>query len=201
MTGLVLNLTPLSAGLHDQVVTLHDQWKRTPPDRMPPHAVVMTTEAIRQIVVASVYLYDAGPFLLMEFYVTNPHVPARIRHAASVHGAGAALAIAASQGRLLLAAARTRGIERVLARVGFRDTRATVWACKVPPIPVWQDVMPPPGDAPPEGDVTVTNPKAALANDQLEQAAPRVQPRKKARKKATVRKKVSGRRKKRSGLG
>ena len=185
MPGIVLSLTPLTAEMHDQVVELHEQlWKRTPPDRMPPAAVVMTTPGHHgnPLVVAAVYLYPAGPFLLMEFYVTNPAFTARIRLAASVAGGGAALAIAASQGRLLLAAARTKGIERVLARVGFRDTRATLWACKVPPVPVWQDVEAPPEDAPSGGDMTVS--ERQLDNRRTDEkptpAPPRVRPRKKA---------------------
>jgi hypothetical protein len=172
---------------------------------MPPYAIVMTTVQGRRIVVASCYLYPAGPFLLMEFYVTNPLVPARIRWAASVAGAVSALGIAASQGRLLLAAARTKGIECVLARAGFRDTRATVWACKVQPQPVWQDIVPPPGDAPPGGAVTATkrSPKDNRAPEPKDEpeAEPRVRARKKGVKKKTLRRKVVGRRKKRSGLG
>lgn len=210
MPGLILSLTPLTADMHDQVVELHHMWKRTPPDRMPPHAIVMTTEtdADGVTVVAGCYLYPAGPFLLMEFYVTNPEFPARIRWAASVAGAVSALGIAASQGRLLLAAARTKGIECVLARAGFRDTRATIWACKVQPQPVWQDVVPPPGDAPPGGAVTIA--KQSLEDnptpepDEEPEAEPRVRARKKAVKKTskkTTRRKVVGRRKKRSGLG
>lgn len=194
--------------MHDQTVSLHGYWKRTPPDRMPPHAVVMTAPGLtgtRSVVVAACYLYPAGPFLLMEFYVTNPDFPARIRWAASVAGAVSALGIAASQGRLLLAAARTKGIECVLARAGFRDTRATIWACKVQPQPVWQDVVPPPGDAPPGGAVTATkqSPKDSRAPepDEEPEAKPRVRARKKAVKKKTSRRKVVGRRKKRSGLG
>ncbi len=202
MPGIVLSLTPLTAEMHDQVVDLHHHWKRTPPDRMPPAAVVMTTGLEHRPVVAAVYLYPAGPFLLMEFYVTNPLFPARIRLAASVAGGGAALAIAASQGRLLLAAARTKGIERVLARVGFRDTRATLWACKVPPVPVWQDVEVPPEDAPSGGDMTVS--ERQLDNRRTDEkptpAPPRVRPRKKAVKKK-ARRKVVGLRIKRSGLG
>ncbi len=201
MPGIVLSLTPLTAEMHDLVVDLHAHWKRTPPDRMPPAAVVMTGDppghAFKNLV-AAVYLYPAGPFLLMEFYVTNPAFPSRIRLAASVAGGGAALAIAASQGRLLLAAARTKGIERVLARVGFRDTRATLWACKVPPVPVWQDVAPPPGDAPPGGAMSITESDDASEEEPL--APPRVRPRKKAVKKK-ARRKVVGRRVKRSGLG
>lgn len=209
--------------MHDQVVQLHQYWKRTPPDRMPPHAIVMTVPASANRtpvawfdgpkdsglkVVAAVYLYPAGPFLLMEFYVTSPQFPARIRWAASVAGAVSALGIAASQGRLLLAAARTKGIECVLARAGFRDTRATIWACKVQPQPVWQDIVPPPGDAPPGGAVTATkqSPKddRAPEPDEEPEAKPRVRARKKAVKKTSkkvTRRKVVGRRKKRSGLG
>lgn len=207
MPGLILSLTPLDAYLHDQVVELHEHWKRTPPDRMPPQAVVMTAteQGVPRSVAAAVYLYPAGPFLLMEFYVTNPHMHRRIRWAASVAGAVSALGIAASQGRLLLAAARTKGIECVLARAGFRDTRATVWACKVPPVPVWQDIVPPPGDAPPGGAVTVTK-RSTKDNpvpepDEEPETIPRVRARKKAVKKKTSRRKVVGRRKKRSGLG
>lgn len=208
MPGLILSLTPLTADIHDQVVGLHERWKRTPPDRMPPHAVTMTATPpghLGSLVVAACYLYPAGPFLLMEFYVTNPEFPARIRWAASVAGAVSALGIAASQGRLLLAAARTKGIECVLARAGFRDTRATIWACKVQPQPVWQDIVPPPGDAPPGGAVTATkkSPKddRAPEPDEEPEAKPRVRGRKKAVKKKTSRRKVVGRRKKRSGLG
>lgn len=218
MPGLILSLTPLTADLHDQVVDLHAHWKRTPPDRMPPYAIAMTVPVDMDVpryagkgltdVVAAVYLYPAGPFLLMEFYVTNPGFPARIRWAASVAGAVSALGIAASQGRLLLAAARTKGIECVLARAGFRDTRATIWACKVQPQPVWQDVVPPPADAPAGGAVTVTkrSPKDSSTPEAKEE--PEVEPRVRARKKAvkktskkTTRRKVVGRRKKRSGLG
>ncbi len=208
MPGLILSLTPLSKDLHLQVIGLHHYWKRTQPPEMPEHAVVMTAPGIAEMrphVVAAVYLYPAGPFLLMEFYVTNPEFPARIRWAASVAGGGAALAIAASQGRLLLAAARTKGIECVLARAGFRDTRATIWACKVPPVPVWQDIVPPPGDAPPGGAVTVTKRSTkdnhAPEPDEEPETIPRVRARKKAVKKKTPRRKVVGRRKKRSGLG
>lgn len=216
MPGLIISLTPLTADLHDQVVDLHAHWKRTPPDRMPPHSIVMTVPIGMDIprydagkgptvVVAACYLYPAGPFLLMEFYVTSPAFPARTRWAASVAGAVSALGIAASQGRLLLAAARTKGIECVLARAGFRDTRATIWACKVPPQPVWQELVPPPADAPAGGAVTVTksspkdNPTPG-AKDEPE-AEPRVRARKKSVKKKTTRRKVVGRRKKRSGLG
>ncbi len=206
MPGLIISSTPLTADIHDEVVDLHAHWKRTPPDRMPPHAVVMTSPLkLGPEVVAAVYLYPAGPFLLMEFYVTNPEFSRRIRWAASVAAAVSALGIAASQGRLLLAAARTKGIECVLARAGFRDTRATVWACKVPLVPVWQDIVPPPGDAPPGGAVTVTK-RSTKDNpvpepDEEPETIPRVRARKKAVKKKTSRRKVVGRRKKRSGLG
>ncbi len=216
MPGLILSLSPLTADLHDQIVDLHHVRRRTPPDRMPSAGIVMTSPVPLTVpgylgvtgptvVVAACYLYPAGPFLLMEFYVTNPEFPRRIRWAASVAGGGAALAIAASQGRLLLAAARTKGIECVLARAGFRDTRATIWACKVPPVPVWQDIVPPPGDAPPGGAVTVTKRSTkdnhAPEPDEEPETIPRVRARKKAVKKKTPRRKVVGRRKKRSGLG
>lgn len=206
MPGLIISLTPLTAGLHDQVVVLHEHRKRTPPDRMPPHAVIMTGDIEKhQRVVAACYLYPAGPFLLMEFYITNPLFHLRTRWAASVAGAVSALGIAASQGRLLLAAARTKGIECVLARAGFSDTRATIWACRVKPQPVWQEIVPPPADAPAGGAVTVTkqSPKdseASGAKDEPEEK-PRVRARKKSVKKKTTRRKVVGRRKKRSGLG
>lgn len=208
MPGLIISSTPLTADIHLQVIGLHHHWKRTQPPEQPEQAVVMTAPGVaevRPIVVAAVYLYPAGPFLLMEFYVTNPEFSRRIRWAASVAAAVSALGIAASQGRLLLAAARTKGIECVLARAGFRDTRATVWACKVPPVPVWQDIVPPPGDAPPGGAVTVTkrstkdNP--VPESDEEPETIPRVRARKKAVKKKTPRRKVVGRRKKRSGLG
>ncbi len=207
MPGLILSLTPLNAQLHDQVADLHRERGRTPPDRMPPHAVLITAPEYAGFpeVVAAVYLYPAGPYLLMEFYVTNPAYHRRTRWAASVAGAASALGIAASQGRLLLAAARTKGIECVLARAGFRDTRATIWACRVRPMPVWQEVVPPPGDAPPGGAVTATkrSPKDSRAPepDEEPEAKPRVRGRKKAVKKKTSRRKVVGRRKKRSGLG
>lgn len=205
MASVPLNLTPLTEDLHQDIRSLHRNWKRTPPPEMPDHSVVLTTPD--GDVVASVYLYVAGPYLLAEFYVTNPRFSPRVRHLATNLGVQGVRAVAASRGLTVFATARTRGIEQTLMRARFRDTRATVWALPPTPIQVW--VPPPETESPPEdvapgGEVTVTETRAHTSAGRRSRPATKrpTPPTVRARKKTVkVAKKVSGRRKKRDGQG
>ena len=124
-----LLLAPLTPVLHQQVVELHKGFGLNPPP-YPKEAILVTTE--EWDVVASVYLYEATPWLFAEFAIASP-----VYRRKTVYGAGrlmveALVARAAMKGLVPFAAPRSRGIELLLKRCGFAPSGTQVWTAAVP---------------------------------------------------------------------
>lgn len=89
-------------------------------------------------VVASVYLYETDLFLFAEFLVTNPDYPRRLRHLACMIVTQSTLSQATARGIYVVSAPRTTGLERILARAGFRDSTVSMWIRKLGPVQVYR---------------------------------------------------------------
>lgn len=93
-------------------------------------------------IVASVYLYETPTFLFVEYLVTNPKFSMRIRYAACMWIMQALIALAATEGLILLATPRSMGAQRIIARHGFRDSGFPMWVRKRQGMQLWTAAEP-----------------------------------------------------------
>lgn len=182
-----------------------------PPPAYPELAMVMTASPSpfpTPRVVAACYLYPVQMFLHLEFLITNDEFPRRLRHKAIELGLGALLALAAARGSLLIAAPRTLGLEQILTRRGFRDTRATMYVLRAPSIPVYvtpqeaeSPSLPAPRQTKPKREGRRATTRQAAGRSEKEATVASVKARKKAVKRSASAKKAKPGRRQRPGLG
>ncbi len=116
-----LRVVPCTQQLFTEYVQAHaarGNW--TPPAHAEGIWVIDETGAF----VAGVQLFAAGPYLLAEDLATSIKQPLRLRHAAAELIAGQAVGFAIASCKTLRMTVRSKGLRRMLRRLGFKTQAA-----------------------------------------------------------------------------
>lgn len=182
-----MHMVPMSQPVYEQVATLHRAMGVYPPPP-PERSMVLVDDA--GVLVGSVCLYEARPFLLCEYFILNPEKPLRLRHHATKVLIEAVLGYAASNALAPVAPASSRGLATMLRRYGFSKSPATLYAAAIPSLPI-ADPVPKTSDT-----VQISkSPRRADAPKEIRKEKGRDEGKKSVPKKKGKRKRPSARRK------
>lgn len=132
-TDVKLFIVPIAPEYHDHVCDIHYAQKlRRPPE--PKDAIVVVNE--NRELVASLYIFEARPFSLGEFFVGNSEMPATVVHQAGGIVIEQWLSSCAQRGLTAVCAPNAKGVIAGLRRHGFQDTGCTMLICHEPAVPV-----------------------------------------------------------------
>lgn len=79
--------------------------------------------------IAGSCLYQAGPYLLVEFFAMNPHEPLRLRHRATMLGLGAIRTVGAAMNLTPMCLVHHAGLAKCLERAGWNQDKSGAWIC------------------------------------------------------------------------
>ena len=188
MMQVQLHLAPFDADVHQQVLALHEHYGKTLPP-FPEEALIVKASRPGQtpeILIASMYLFEARPFLMAEFGIVNPMAPMRVRHEASELILRSFMARAAMKGLCPITHTPSKGIQSMLRRYGWHNTGRPMWIAVVPSVPLTGSI-PVPVKNPPsldaqEGGLGVTRKNAAEEPTNKKRVAKRKARRKQSKK-------------------
>lgn len=123
-----MHFHPMTQQLYDQLQNLYAQYGQHPP---PPPKRSLNLCSDEQLI-ASTCMYEAGPFLLCEWFVIRPTGGLRARHRAAEVLIEGVIAYAGSQGLMPIAIPRSKGLKAMMARYGFQDTRQSCMTMQMP---------------------------------------------------------------------